>query len=86
MSERIRIDADTAEKLALRIKNYACEVRDETNKFVMYYNQNSDYWRDSKAQLFQQQMMNIFHHSTKATEVFYEYGDQLHNKVKKLRS
>ena len=86
MSERIRIDADAAEKLALRIKDYACEVRNETNKSVMYYNQNSDCWRDSKAQLFQEQMMNIFYHSKEATEVFYEYGAQLHNKVEKLRS
>lgn len=86
MSERIRINADNAEELALHIMNYACEVREETRSFVAYYDRNSDCWRDNKAQLFREQLINIVLHSNQATEAFYEYGDKLYEKVQELRS
>ena len=86
MSDRIRIDADTAEMLALRIMTYAREVRENTSNFVNHYSQNTQYWQDSKARLFQEQLTNIIHHSNQATEIFYEYGKMLYEKVQNLRS
>lgn len=85
MSERVRITAEDAEKLAIRIMTYARKVHDNTNKLANHYGQNSGYWRDSKAQLFQNQLTNIIHHSTQATEIFYKYGEMLYDKVQNLR-